>query len=143
VAVRIGKEGSGAVEVIGIAKPVLAPADVVGAAGLAARPADADPRDRWEVDVGVGASRTEWYPVTSTLVSTHGSAAKAESQSLTSEQLIEWLLFSYLARREPGRLRRFLPVAAAITSRPGWVIRHSNDPASRAREVEALLRRLM
>jgi hypothetical protein len=36
-----------------------------------------------------------------------------------------------------------LPVAAAITSQPGWVIRHSNDPASRAREIDALLRQLM
>ena len=142
VVLRVRSDGSGVVEITGIAKPVLAPADVVQAAGLPARPVDADPRGRWEVDVAVGSPPGAWYPVMSTLVTTHGESDTTDFERLTGAQLLEWLLFSYLSSREPDRLRRFLPVAATITGRSGWIVRHSADPATRATDVDALLQRL-
>src|SRR5436190_8782892 len=97
VALRFRSDGSGVVEVTAIAKPVLAPVEAVDALGLAARPVEGDPRGRWEVDVAVVTPLAAWYPVTSTLLSSHGHDATTELEPLTSQQLVEWLLFSYLA----------------------------------------------
>ena len=142
VALRFLSDGSGVIEVTGIAKPVLAPVEALHAVGLAAQPVDGDPRGRWEVDVAVGTPFGAWYPVTSTLLSDHGHDATTELEVLTSQQLVEWLLFSHLASHEPGRLRRFLPVAAAIASHQGWVVRHSGDTERRSGETSSLLRRM-
>jgi hypothetical protein len=142
VALRFGSGGSGAVEVTGVAKRVLAPIEAVHTVGLAARPVEGDPRGRWEVDVDVEAPLGAWYPVTATLLSSHGHDATTELELLPSQQLVEWLLFSFLASHEPSRLRRFLPVAAAIASHRGWVVSHSGDAERRSSETSSLLRRL-
>lgn len=134
VVVRLGGDGP---EVTGVPKPLAVPEDVVDMTGLTARPIDNDPRHRWRVDIGP--SDREWYPVSATLVSAHGDRASSELRDLTSRQLFEWLLFSFLSRHEQSRLRRFLPVAAELTCRRGWELRHGANPSVRVEEVCSLL----
>jgi hypothetical protein len=138
VALRLGDE----LEVTGIAKPVVAPADVVRASGLPASPLEGDARGRWQVPIGD--AEAAWLPVAATVVSTHAEDSSAELRPLTSPQFIEWLLFSFLSARQPSRLRRFLPVAAELTRRRGWVLQHGrnasfldiNELLSRIRLIE-------
>lgn len=135
--VRGGDSGP---EVIGIPKPVVAPAEVVRVSGLPGRSVPGDPRGRWEVlDESLA---PPWCPVATTLVSAHGTNRDGELQPLTSEQLMGWLLFSFLSARDRGRLQRFLPVAASVTRLGGWELRHGDDPSARVANVEDVLRGL-
>ena len=134
VVVRMGRDGP---EVTGIPKPLAVPGDVVGMIALAARPIDNDARQRWHVEVGP--SEPAWSPVAATLVSAHGDVARSELRDLTSPQLFQWLLFSFLSRLEQSRLRRFLGVAAELTSRRGWEVRHGVDSSARVEDACSLL----
>jgi hypothetical protein len=134
VVVRVGHDGP---EVTGIAKPLAVPRDVVDATDLVAEPIAGDSRSRWHI--AVDQSEPAWHPVSATLVSAHGDTVNGELRTLESRQLFEWLLFSFLSRHERNRLRRFLPVAAEVTCRRGWELRHGTDPNTRVEDVCSLV----
>jgi glycosyltransferase involved in cell wall biosynthesis len=137
VVVRLGQEGP---EVLGIAKPLAVPADIVEAVPVPVHPIVGDVRGRWQVPAD--ASSPAWFPVASTIVSAHGAASEGGFSALTSKELFEWLLYSFLARHERGRLRCYLRVAAALTCLESWQLYHGRDASTRVRQVEDLLQRI-
>lgn len=110
-----------------IGKLIAVPPDVVAACGFAGRPLDGDPRGRWVMPADAD---TGWYPVSGAVLSAHGDDPAPSLEPLPSDELVRWLLFSFLASRQPTRLRQFLPVAAAVTRRRGWTFRHGRPPAA-------------
>jgi tetratricopeptide (TPR) repeat protein len=137
VAVRLAGDQ---VEARGIAKPLLVPGALAERLGLDAHPAERDLRERWVV-TGVEAD-DRWYPVAASIVSERSDENDAGAQVLSSQQLFEWLLFSFLAGRDEKRLRLYLPVAAALTRRGGGLVRHGPHVTSHGTLIDALLREL-
>ena len=137
VAVRLAGDR---VEVRGIAKPLLVPGPLAQRLGLEAHPAARDPRDRWVV-TGVEAE-DRWYPLAASIVSERSDGGEAARRVLSSQELFERLLFSFLAARDEKRLRLYLPVAAAITRLGGALLRHGPHLTSQGEVIEAVLRDL-
>jgi hypothetical protein len=127
---------AGTPEVCGIAKPIAGPAEVVRSSGLPSQSLEGDPRGRWLVahDPAPG-----WFPVAGTLICAHATGRRSSVQPLSSAGLVECLLFSFLSAKQPGALRDFLPVAAAVTCRRGWTFSQSRTQSERLRRADDLL----
>ncbi len=126
-------------EACGIGKPIAGPADVVRSSGLTGRPLDGDPRGRWLL---ARSPQQGWFPVVGTVVCSQSAAIRPSLQPLSSKGLVEYLLLSFLSAKQLGRLREFLPVAAAVTRRGGWTLRHSRVPSEGLSRIGDLLEQL-
>jgi hypothetical protein len=120
----------------GIPRTVAVPSDV--GSRLASRPLTDDHRGRWEVPTTV--LERGWFPVGGLISVGHGTTNRASLQRVDGRAALSAVLRSYTSSLDPLHLRRFFPVAAALSRLPAWELRHGAQPRTRLSEVARVLR---
>jgi hypothetical protein len=120
----------------GIPRTVAVPSDV--GSRLARGPLTDDHRGRWEVPAAV--LERGWFPVGGLISVGHGTTNRAGLRRVDGRAALSAVLRSYTSSLDPLHLRRFFPVAAALSRLPAWELRHGVEPRSRLSEVGRMLR---
>jgi hypothetical protein len=69
----------------------------------------------------------------------HGSSSAASLHRLDGRAALRVLLSSYTSSLNPQHLRRFFPVAAALSRLPAWELQHGIDAGTRLAEAGRVL----
>jgi hypothetical protein len=128
------RQHGGALELAGVPRAVMVPADLEWTVPTSAR--DSDPRGRLFVDTALCGG---WFAVGGTISVGHGRSAAGEVRRIDGQQVLGRVMGAYVSTMNPPLLRRFLPSAAALSRLPGWALDHGVDPASRRTVAAGLL----
>lgn len=136
--VRLGHAGG--VELAGVHRRTAVPGDLAPGRATGGRPLAGDHRNRWELPPERLA--TGWFPLAATLLVGHSQTAEGEVGPWHAQAVFDTALASFTATTDPARLRRFLPVAAALSRLPAWTLELGADAGRRLAGAACLLDRI-
>jgi len=120
--------------------PLVFPDDVLDAPIRGSRPLAGDPRHRWTLSVP---RDSKWRPVSDILLPHRDTVSGGSLAPLASLEVFEQAVSAFVAATEPLLLRRYLPIAGALSRVPGWRVGLAPDPGTRrdglAKVLEAVL----
>jgi hypothetical protein len=111
------------------------PADV--ASDLGGAPLPGDPRGRRELPAS--AFTPGWFPIGVVLRTDHARTARGEVRGLDSRLALYAAMSGFAGAATPALMRRFLPIAAAISRRPSFDLLLGADPRVRLADTARLL----
>jgi hypothetical protein len=128
IVIRSGDDG---LEAAGVPRRVAVPAHL--GFRWAGRPIPNDRRGRLELPAEM--LEAGWFPLGGTIVVGHGSDPATTVRRISGLDNLRAVLGAYRSSVNPAHLRRFFPVAAALSRLPAWALLHGTDPASRLAEA--------
>lgn len=119
------------VEITAIRRPFSFPADV-GATMADASPLPGDPRERWELPAD---SAEGWLALGGLVRVAHASGTAGHLRPWAPTAVLRTMVGAFASAPDPAPLRRWLPLAGAMSRLPAWELLHGTDPSTRLAEA--------